>query len=55
MASKPAIVDPFKDLRFANVRALKVFNDWERGEVRHVAVDSFVASLIVNGYLEEVH
>lgn len=53
--ARAKVDNPFKDLRPANVRALKAFNDWERGDVRHVMVDSFVASLIVNGYLEEVH
>lgn len=48
------MADDDKGVRKSYVKALKSFDDWSEGESREVEVTPKIATLIVNGYLEEL-
>ena len=47
-------MDDDKGVRKSYVKALKSFDDWAEGDSREVEVTPKIATLIVNGYLEEL-
>lgn len=51
---RTAILDDDQGDRMAYVKALKSFEDWAEGDGRAVQVSPKIATLIVNGYLEEL-
>lgn len=54
MPRKTAVADDDKGVRKSYVKALKSFDDWREGDSREVEVTPKIATLIVNGYLEEL-
>lgn len=52
--ARTAVADDDKGVRKSYVKALKSFEDWQEGDGRVVDITPKIATLIVNGYLEEL-
>lgn len=52
--TRTAVADDDAGVRKAFVKALKSFEDWAEGDSDEVEVTPRIATLIVNGYLEEL-